>query len=223
MTRFSWIFGLLISAACMQSSFACQGSSVILDENNFENRESGWDAPDAKISYGASGAVIKLEKTGGYTIFNKHYTSDGTDLCTTMIWPSNIKPEELSVSVLAGILFWAKDYTNFYTAYVTNQGRFVITRYVANTAQLIASGPSPAGENVFLEFVNKQPGDKNELEVQIAGPKATFLVNGKKVADINGQPPPASGYVGLFASHAAEATGTAYEITFSTFQIATYP
>jgi hypothetical protein len=220
MTRYAWIIGFLI-AISSHGALACQGSSVILDEK-FTAPESGWDKPDQMLIYGSSGAVFKPPQGQGYIGMNSHFTSDGTDLCTTAIWPaSGVKPTELDGTV--GIMFWAKDYQNYYVAKIGNQGNFYITRYITNVGQDILRGPQ--GDNVHLEFVNKDPGGKNELEVQISGTKATFFVNGKKVVDFAGQPPPASGYVGIYASNFSDGHGggTTLTYTFSNFRIAAYP
>ena len=213
MTRHGLIFGLLLAVISAHSSFACQGSSVILDES-FKTPESGWDPPDDYTSYGPSGAVLKAPVSGGVTAFNKHFTSDGTDLCATAVWPpSAIKAGKIDAS--AGILFWAKDYTNYYTATVFSDGTVMIQRLIANTWQTIVS-PIDLKEVVHLE-----PGGVNEVEVQISGSKGILFINGKKAANFVGQPPPGSGYVGLFG--ASVDTSAAVTLVFPKFQIAAYP
>jgi hypothetical protein len=104
MNRYIAVLTLFLAVISSGDTPACQGSSVILDENFQKLDYSGWDGPDPMLSYGPSGAVLKPGPHQGYYTMNKHYTSDGTDLCTTAIWPaSDIKPTEVGGAV--GIVF----------------------------------------------------------------------------------------------------------------------
>jgi hypothetical protein len=223
---------LLVAAVSAGNALACQGSTLILDES-FKSPESGWDSADEHLSYGAAGAVISLPKGKAYYTFNRHFTSDGTDLCATLLWPrtgrigatdsaarigaidSGGQPNEPEGT--AGLAFWAKDYRNYYLVQISNNGEFIIQRQIGNTRHMLSTiTDSP--------LVNKNPGGKNEIEAQISGVKAVFFLNGKKVADFSGQPPPGSGFVGLFASYRGDETsGTMLTFTFPSFRIATYP
>jgi hypothetical protein len=218
MNRYISALALFLAAISGGGALACQGSHVILDENFQKLDYSGWAAPNDKLSYGPSGAVLKPSANRGYYTFNNHYTSDGTDLCTTAIWPAgDIKSAEFAGTV--GILFWMKDTANFYSAVITNQGDFVIDRFIENspTVQIIGG---PEGKDVHLDFVNKEPGGKNEIEVQISGTKVTLFVNERKVIEFSGQPPPGSGgSVGIFASN----QDAVFAYTFHSFRIAAYP
>lgn len=234
--RFGWIFGLLLSATWAVSSFACEGSNVIVDES-FQKPESGWGAASDHVSYGPLGMALKWDLGQAYTVINDHYTSDGTDLCVTAIWPSDLNPGDKEWTIDAGIIFWAKDNENFYAAFVDNLGYYAITRYVGDHPRTIAKAPAQ------FEFVNKRSGDKNELEVQISGAKGTFLINGKKVLDFGGQPPTGTGSVGVWAESAApreprsrgneytgifatntkgNESGAPAALTFQNFRIASY-
>jgi hypothetical protein len=223
MTRHGWVLGFLLSVFSAQVSLACGGSSVILDEN-FQKRESGWPDANDFISYGPAGAVLKIPNQSSYPVLNFHYTSDGAGLCATAIWPSfdakaTANPSDGTIPRPSiAIIFWAKDYENYYRASLNTVGDFIVSRVIANTFRMLTSGPS--GDDKHLDFVDLKPGGKNELEVQISGAAATFFINGKRVAEFGGQPPAGGGFVGFSGSNT---TDEAVTFTFPKFRIATYP
>ena len=216
MNPYGWFFGLLFAVFFVYPSFACHpGSAVILDEN-FKNPESGWGPADNVLSYGPSGVALKYAPGAGLAAINWHYTSDGADLCMTVIWPSSAANEHTM-----GIIFWAKDYSNYYAAQFTNHGTISVTRRIADTARFLLL----ENDDKHPDLIHKDPGGTNEVEVQISGLKATMWVNGKKIFDIAGQPPFGSGYVGFFGSRSAagDVSGDPPIMTIPKFMITTYP
>jgi hypothetical protein len=216
MNPYGWFFGLLFAAFTIHPSFAChRGSAVILDEN-FKNPESGWGVAENILSYGPSGATLKFPPETALPSMNQHYTSDGTNLCMTVVWPPAAASEHT-----VGIIFWAKDTTNYYTAQFTNHGAIFVNRRIADTAQFLLL----ENDDKHPDLIHKQPGGTNEVELQISGLKAIMWVNGKKIFDFAGQPPSGSGYVGFFGSRTATAdvSGDPPIITIPRFMISTYP
>jgi hypothetical protein len=220
MTRSAWVLAVALVAVPGSGALACHGSSVVLDDK-FNSPDPGWPGASEYVSFGASGVVLKPGPGLGYLVLNKNYTTDGTDLCATAVWAATgIKSSELDGTV--GIVFWAKDYSNFYVAKISNQGDYWLTRFIADNVQNILVGPE--GQDNHLDFVNKAPSDKNELELQISGTKGTFFVNGKKVFDFAGQPPPASGSLGLWAgNYTGDDRKADLAYAFPNFRISTYP
>ena len=195
-------------------AFACQNMNVILDEN-FKTPDSGWGDPNDQISYGPSGASIKSEpKRSSYNL-NTNYTSDGTNICAIMEWPKELDSvTDSKASIYGGIIFWAKDISNFYLASVTAAGSVQVSRKVANAWSVVTV---KQGDN--LKLARLSASDKNEIEVQITGIHAAVRLNGKPVMDFNGQPPSGGGYVGIDAGMG----DPPLPIVFSRFQIATLP
>jgi hypothetical protein len=216
MIRYGWVFGLLLAVFSTHPSFACQGKTVIFDES-FKNPDSGWTPPDDHLSYGSSGATLKVPPGASLSPINWHYTSDGADLCVTGIWPAAAGEYEDSI----GVTFWVKDARNSYLAEISKQGMIVVARSIAGAWQPLLI----EADDKHPDLIHKQPGGTNEVEVQISGLKAIVWVNGKKIFDLNGQPPPGSGYVGLFTQRVAKGdiSGELPPVTFPKFLIAAYP
>ena len=217
MTRYGWFFGLLFAVGFAHPSFAChQGAGVVLEET-FKNPETGWGQANDYVSYGPSGAGLKLSPGTSLPLLNAHYTSDGTDLCVTGVWPAKAGEYEDTI----GVAFWAKDARNLYFAEISKQGTITVIRSVAGVWQSLFA----EADDKHADLIRKQPGDSNEVEVQISGPKTIVWVNGKKIFDLNGQPPAGSGSVGLFTQRVAkgDVSGDLVPVTFPKFLIAAYP
>jgi hypothetical protein len=219
MKPYGWFFGLLLAVFFVYPSFACQPSSGVILEENFKDPERGWTPSDnASLFYGPSGAGLKYSPGTGFPVLNSHYTSDGTDLCMTIVWsPSPAAANETGV----GVLFWAKDYPNYYTAQITNHGNILVIRRIADVNQRIFLEK----DDKHPDLIHKDPGSTNEVEVQISGVKAILWVNGRKIFEIVGQPPPGSGYVGLAGSRTAleDTGGDPPTATVPKFLIRAYP
>jgi hypothetical protein len=217
MKPYGWFFGLLFAVFFVYPSFACQpGSGVILDEN-FKNPDPGWTPTDnVSLFYGPSGVALKHAPGTGVPVLNWRYTSDGTDLCMTIVWSPSAANE-----TAVGVLFWAKDDRNYYTAEITNHGTIFVNRMIADARQRILLEI----DDKHPGLIHKDPGGTNEVEVQISGVKATMWVNGKKIFDFAGQPPPGSGYVGLHSARTAfgDTGGDPPTVTVPKFLIRAYP
>jgi hypothetical protein len=90
----------------------------------------------------------------------------------------------------AGLVFWAKDYSDYYSLSVGANGRFAVTRYV-NGRYLYPVGWQDS------DVLKKGTGAANQLRVVTKGTQATVYLNDKEVASFKGQAPPGGGSVGL--------------------------
>ena len=205
-------FLLAVPALTIEAS-ACQGSTIILDEA-FKTPDAGWDAKDDWWSFGAKGATLKMPTSGGYYALNRNYTSDAVDICTSFNWPADLKQDSTHGSGV-GVVFWAKDYQNFYAILLQSDGGLHVSRRVANNSRVIVQK-----EPKDIKVAHSAPGDLNEIDVQISGPHAIIRVNGTQVVETAGQPPPSGGFVGLDAYTTA---GNTFAVTFPKFQISANP
>ena len=91
-----------------------------------------------------------------------------------------------------GIIFWAADIDNFYSAYLTTDGHISVGRRM---------------NRMWLKPVSYQPreevrpglGQTNELRVVTCGRAATVFVNERQVAEFQGFPPPGESSFGVYA------------------------
>ena len=214
MLKAAFALGAALYVCIPSLASACEGKSFILDET-FKSPDSGWDAPDANLTYGPSGASITSDPNASYFTLNRNYTSDGSDICATVVWPAEVDKITEGKGHLSGaIIFWAKDNSNFYIAKVGILGDVSVIRKIAGNWSLVSS---KLGNE--LNLVRSSASNNNEIEVQITGTHASVRVNGKPVLEINGQPPSGSGYVGVYAGVAQQV----FPVLISRFQIAIMP
>ena len=207
--------GLVVAAALLIAgrARACQTSTVILDES-FQaiTATSGWSPASDYTSYGATGAILKPPAGRSIITSNQNFTSDGSDICATWLFP----PPPAAPTLSAGVAFWFKDFDNYYVASLNVLGGIGIYRTIAGTPHTILHKDAKD-----VGAANLTAGSKNEIEVEISGTRGAMLINGKKVADFGGQPPPGTGLVGIYAD--SPGTAPAVFSTFPKFQVGTYP
>jgi hypothetical protein len=96
----------------------------------------------------------------------------------------------------AGLAFWAKDYRNYYVAKVFPNGTFNVSRFFnSEWATVVARTDSDA--------IKKGLDAVNELQLVLNNANALLYINGTKVSEFRGQPPPEGSATGLFAQSEA--------------------
>ena len=98
-----------------------------------------------------------------------------------------------------GVWFWGRDSQNFYTATISPGGSAAIDRLVNGKWQIVVS---PTSSNAIRTF----PSAVNEVEVVVRGDVGSFFVNGSKIADFRGEPPPNGGAPGVYGESGATST-----------------
>jgi|GEM_PF-446482 len=111
-----------------------------------------------------------------------------------------------------GVLFWGNGAENNYLAEVRADGIFQIAR-IANGQALYPSPPQKS------DAIKAGLGQTNELRVVTQGNLATFYINGRKVAAIQGNPPEDDSEIGLYA----ESDDQACTFEFSEFRVLKAP
>ena len=170
---------------------ACQAKNAapVLDET-FKTPDPGWGPPDDAASFTSEGLVLKPPVNGSAWRWNPNYTLDGKDLCVSIVSPTSL-PGRADIGDV-GVWFWSKDAQNFYTATLSLDGSVSIDRLV-NGVWHVVMAPTPSAA------VNTKPGAVNEVEIAVRGNTGTFWVNGTKITDFRGDPPPHGGAPGVYA------------------------
>jgi glucose/mannose transport system substrate-binding protein len=181
----------------------------ILYEDDFTNLDPSWGTPGDILSVKDGKLILKPALNTTQSVLNQANVFDDANIEVEVILSSG------DPVVAGGLIFWAKDYSNFYCLCVDANGSFKISHFVTDRWL------TPVGwtEN---DAVNKGIGQVNKLRVVTKGRQATAFVNDKQVIVINGQPPQGGGCVGIsggsaqhsqntwqFASLRVIATGTA--------------
>ncbi len=191
---------MALALATGGDAWACQGktTAAILDDT-FKSPDPGWGAPDDAASFTPGGLVLKPPVNGSAWRWNPNYTLDGNDLCVSVVNPS--QPSGRPAPGDVGVWFWSQSAQNFYTATLSLDGTASIDRLV-NGVWHVVLPPTPSGA------VRTKPGAVNEVEVAVRGNTGSFYINGTKITDFHGEPPPNGGPPGVYAESGS--TGVAW-------------
>jgi hypothetical protein len=202
------LVGFLI--ASVEGAAACGNGKLIL-EDKFATLDPAWDFKNSD----PTDTSTRTNGPGGLT-----YQLDEEAL----VWPLNTAAKHENYEVcagfetkssaddmyLVGVRFWSLDDDNYYEANIfpTDQ-TYEINAY--------KQGKSVGGaDDKQDDAIVKGESVTNEISVTVNGNVATPLVNGKKVADVTGQPPSGGSYFGFVMSTDEESTAT---VTLKSIQL----
>jgi glucose/mannose transport system substrate-binding protein len=170
-------------------------SAEVLYEDNFTNLDPSWGTPGEILSVREGKLVLKPALNTTQSVLNQSNVFDDADV-ELQITLSNGDP-----GVPGGLVFWAKDYSNFYCFCIDANGSFKISHFV------IDRWLNPVGWTQS-DSINKGIGQTNKLRVVTNGRQATAYINDKEVITISGQPPQGGGCVGISGGSAQDSQNT---------------
>jgi glucose/mannose transport system substrate-binding protein len=181
----------LLLGAPVRSVFGAE----ILYEDDFTNLDPSWGTPGAILSVKEGRLVLKPAPNTTQSVLNQSNVFDDADIEVQVTLSSG------DPIVPAGLIFWAKDYSNFYCFNIDANGSFKISHFVIDRwLTPVGWTDSPA--------INKGIGQSNKLRVLTKGRQATAYINDKEVITINGQPPQGGGCVGISGGSAQDSQNT---------------
>jgi glucose/mannose transport system substrate-binding protein len=177
---YAFTFVALLLLLPIRSAFA----GDILYEDNFTSLDPSWGTPGERLSVQDGKLTLKPAQNTTQSILNQSNVFDDADIRVDVIVP------EGDVNIPGGLIFWAKDHSNFYCLCIDAAGYFKISHYVTDRWL------QPVGwtENAAIAKGN---GQVNKLRVVTKGRQATAYINDQQVAAFNGQPPPGGSCVGV--------------------------
>jgi glucose/mannose transport system substrate-binding protein len=186
----SALLALLLLAPILRAS-----AGEILYQDNFTNLDPSWGTPGERLSVKDGKLTLKPVPNSTQSILNQSNVFEDADIRVEVNMPAG------DVNVPGGLIFWAKDRSNFYCLCVDAAGYFKISRYVTDRWL------QPVGwiEN---EAIDKGIGQANKLRVVTKGRQATAYINDKQVTTFYGQPPPGGGCIGVSGGSAENAQNT---------------
>jgi glucose/mannose transport system substrate-binding protein len=167
----------------------------ILYEDDFTNLDPSWGTPGDILSVKDGKLVLKPALNTTQSVLNQSNVFDDADVVVDVTLSTG------DPIVPGGLVFWAKDYSNFYCLCIDAQGSFKISHFVTDRWL------NPVGWTQS-EAINKGIGQVNKLRVVTRGRQATAFVNDKQVIVINGQPPQGGSCVGISGGSAQDAQNT---------------
>jgi glucose/mannose transport system substrate-binding protein len=183
--------GALLSLAPIGEVFGGE----VLYEDNFTNLDPSWGTPGEILSVKEGKLVLKPALNTTQSVLNQSNVFDDADT-EVQITLSSGDP-----IVPGGLVFWAKDYSNFYCLCIDANGSFKISHFVVDRWL------NPVGWTES-DTINKGVGQTNNLRVVTTGRQATAYINDKEVITINGQPPQGGGCIGISGGSAQDSQNT---------------
>jgi glucose/mannose transport system substrate-binding protein len=167
----------------------------ILYEDDFTNLDPSWGTPGDILSVKDGKLILKPALNTTQSVLNQSNVFDDADI------QLEVTLAEGDPVVSGGLIFWAKDYTNFYCLGIDANGSYKISHFVTDRWL------TPVGWTES-DAVKKGAGQANKLRVVTKGRQATAFINDQQVITINGQPPQGGGCVGVSGGSAQELQNT---------------
>src|SRR5580693_2481849 len=167
----------------------------ILYEDNFAHLDPSWGPPGERLNVEGGKLTLKPAPNSTQSILNQSNVFDDADIRVEVTMPAG------DANIPGGLIFWAKDHSNFYCLCIDAAGYFKISRYVTDRWL------QPVGwiENAAI---SKGVGQLNKLRVVTKGRQATAYINDKQVTTFDGQPPQGGGCVGVSGGSPENAQNT---------------
>jgi len=177
----------------------------VLFEDKFTSLDPSWGAPGPIMDAKDGKLTITPQKNTTQTILNQ-----------ANVFPNDMEATYAMTYVKApaptwgsGLVFWARDYNEYYAVLVNAEGWFGVQRHIAGRFLLpVAWRQSDA--------IKTGVGAENQVKVVTKGNKATISINGKEVISLSGQPPEGGTLIGFKVASGPDGSNS---VAFSNFQL----
>ena len=196
---------LMMAMALVLLAVTASLAGKVLFEDKFTSLDPSWGAPGPIMDAKDGKLTITPQKNTTQTILNQ-----------ANVFPNDMEATYAMTYVKApaptwgsGLVFWAKDYNEYYAVLVNAEGWFGVQRHIAGRFLLpVAWRQSDA--------IKKGEGAENQVKVVTKGNKATISINGKEVISLSGQPPEGGSLIGFKVASGPEGSNS---VAFSNFQL----
>ncbi|MBV8329660.1 MAG: extracellular solute-binding protein, partial [Verrucomicrobia bacterium] len=185
----------ILLALLICASIRCALAGDVLYEDDFTNLDPSWGTPGDILSVKNGNLVLKPAVNTTQSVINEANVFEDADI------ELNVRLSSGDASLPGGLIFWARDYTNFYCFSIAANGSFKISHFVTDRwLTPVRWTPSKA--------INSGIGQINKLRVVTRGRQAIAYINDKEVVTITGQPPQGGGCVGVSGGSAQDTQNT---------------
>jgi hypothetical protein len=196
---------LAMAMAVVLLAVSASVAGKVLFEDKFSSLDPAWGAPGPIMDVKDSKLVITPSVNTTQTVLNQ-----------AQVFPNDFEASFSMTFIKApaptwgsGLVFWAKDYNEYYAVLINVEGWFGIQRNVNGRYLLpVAWRASDA--------IKKGEGAENQVKVVAKGKKATVFINGKEVISFSGQPPQGGTLIGFKVASGPEGSNT---VGFSNLQL----
>jgi hypothetical protein len=201
----SKLAALMVVMAVVLLAVSAGLAGTVLFEDKFTSLDPSWGAPGPIMDVKGGKLIITPEKNTSQTILNQgNVFPNDAEASFAMAYVKAPAPTWGS-----GLVFWAKDYNEYYAVLVNAEGWFAVQRYVAGRYLLPVAWRE-------ADAIKKGEGAENQVKVVTKGNKATVVVNGKELVSLSGQPPQGGSLVGFKVASGPEGANS---VAFSNFQL----
>jgi len=196
---------LMIAMAVVLLAVTAGLAGKILFEDKFSSLDPSWGAPGPIMDVKDGKLIVTPEQDTTQTVLNQAnvFPNDG-ESSFTMTFIKVPAPTWGS-----GLVFWAKDYNEYYAVLFNPEGWFAVQRHIAGRYLL----PVAWRES---EAIKKGEGAENQIKVVTKGNKATIFANGKELISLVGEPPRGGTLIGFKVASGPEGVNT---VGFSNYQL----
>jgi len=196
---------LTMAMAVVLMAVTASLAGKVLFEDKFTVLDPAW---------GAAGPIMDVKD--GKLIITPEMNTSQTVLNQGNVFPNDAEGSFAMTFVKApapgwgsGLVFWARDYNEYYAVLMNPEGWFAVQRYVAGRYLLpVAWRESDA--------IKQGEGAENQVKVVTKANKATVFINGKEVISLSGQPPQGGTLIGFKVASGPEGSNS---VAFSNFQL----
>jgi hypothetical protein len=191
---------LMISLLSSLSASLMAADDAVIFSDDFTMLDPGWGNANEQLSIAGGKLIIKPVPTKSYDALYQGTTFNDVDIRVKMVQTEGAGDES------GGIDFWATDTDHVYSALITSDGSFAVTRYNAGKWLYPVNWQKPDG-------IKKGLNQVNELRVVLKGRQATVSINDKQITSFKGFPPDGGSEIGVHA----ESGTKVYTWAFSDF------
>jgi hypothetical protein len=181
--RFAALF-VVVSVFCLLVSGA--QASKVLFEDKFATLDPGWGEPGNIINVKDNKLVLAPDiNTSQTVLYQANLFTGDLEVSATV---SVVKADDLTFG--GGLVFWGKDYSEYYAVLITADGYFVVQRHIGG--RFLA--PVTWRENASIK---KGVGAENQLRILTKGNQGKLYINGTEVVTFSGTPPQGGSIIGV--------------------------
>ena len=159
----------------------CDPDEVIF-EDDFEFQEISWGQPSENVYVKDGALLIK----SGWGQVNFQTRADEADVCVDITIVEADKINEAPAS----IIFWWKDWDNYYDFRYWADGGYRVDR-IRNGRYV------PVTEYIETDAIKKGLGQTNSFQLRLRPKDATVFANGTQLGRFKGTPPQDGGVIGF--------------------------
>jgi hypothetical protein len=173
---------LCLFAGATPAAADCNPDTALFSDDFSEFLDATWGDADDTLFVKDDALVVKSYRG------QVNFSTAGTDIntCVDVTVADAPDPEYTS----AGIIFWWTDWDNYYYVNVWPLTGYVNVNRVLKGKYTYLAGNQPPS-------IKKEPGATNQLELDLKGKTATFLINGTVATRFKGTPPKDPSPVGI--------------------------